>query len=149
MSFHKNRLSDCCTFRTSGNEICLTFYVSGPIWINVGTGDAHKNLSGYRFQNKRRNDSKGMNINCDQYLSYFWPDVGEIWRNVILIYIQQATTLHILFYLETALHISGCTSTHHQERKQLYLQHLIFVTSLLLSAGVTNIRCCRYSCLRS
>jgi len=49
----------------------------------------------------------------------------------ILIYIQQDATLHILFYPETALHVSGGTSTHHQERKQLYLQHLVFVTSLL------------------
>ena len=40
----------------------------------------------------------------------------------ILIYIQQDATLHSLFYLETALHVSGVTSTHHQERKQLYLQ---------------------------
>jgi len=31
-------------------------------------------------------------------------------------------------YLETALHVSGGTTTHHQERKQLYLQHLVFVT---------------------
>jgi hypothetical protein len=90
-----------------------------------------------------------------------------------------------LFYLETALHISGGTITHHQERK--YLQHLTFATPFLLSAasveelelvlrmlwvayasdsilktspnsstiaadssnGVTNVRCCRYSCLRS
>jgi hypothetical protein len=43
--------------------------------------------------------------------------------------------LHSLFYLETALHVSGGTSTHHQERKQLYLQHLAFVTPLLLSAA--------------
>ena len=41
-------------------------------------------------------------------------------------------TLHSLFYLETALHVSGGTSTHHQERMQLYLQHLVFVTPLLL-----------------
>jgi hypothetical protein len=52
----------------------------------------------------------------------------------ILIYIQQDATLHSLFYLETALHVSGGTSTHHQERKQLYLQHLVFVTPLLLPA---------------
>jgi hypothetical protein len=37
-------------------------------------------------------------------------------------------------YLGTALHVSGGTSTHHQERIQLYLQHLVFVTPLLLSA---------------
>ena len=63
----------------------------------------------------------------------------------------------VYLYLETALHVSGGTSTHHQERKQLYLQHLVFVTSLLLPAaiaagssnGLTNTRCCRYSSLRS
>ena len=88
------------------------------------------------------------------------------------VYIQQDATLHSLFYLETALHVSGgTTTTHHQERKQLYLQHLVFVISLLLFAaiveelelrssnsstiaadssnGVTNTRCCRYSCSRS
>jgi hypothetical protein len=40
--------------------------------------------------------------------------------------------------LETALNISGGTSTHHQERIQLYLQHLIFVTALLLSAAIVE-----------
>jgi hypothetical protein len=38
-------------------------------------------------------------------------------------YIQQDAALHSLFYLETAVHVSGGTTTHHQERKQLYLQH--------------------------
>jgi len=38
-------------------------------------------------------------------------------RNNILIYIQQDATLHSLFYLETAVHVSGGTITHHQERK--------------------------------
>jgi hypothetical protein len=42
------------------------------------------------------------------------------------------------FYLETALHVSGGTSTHHQELKQLYLQHLVFVTPLLLSAAIVE-----------
>jgi hypothetical protein len=41
-------------------------------------------------------------------------------------------------YLETALHVSGGTSTHHQERTQLYLQHLLFVTPLLLSAAIVE-----------
>jgi len=91
----------------------------------------------------------------------------------IPIYVQQDATLHSLFYLETALHVSGGTTTHHQERKQLYLQHLVFVrqfecavggvrhpqhtqtgsNSSTIAAGssngVTNTRCCRYSCLRS
>jgi hypothetical protein len=52
----------------------------------------------------------------------------------ILINIQQDATLHSLFYLETAPHVSGGTTTHHQERK-LYLQHLVFVTPLLLPAA--------------
>ena len=53
---------------------------------------------------------------------------------IIPIYTQQDTTLHSLFYLETAVHVSGGSTTHHQERKQLYLQHLVFVTPLLLPA---------------
>jgi hypothetical protein len=54
----------------------------------------------------------------------------------ILICIQQDATLHSLSYLETALHVSGVTTTHHQERKKLYLQHLVFVTPLLLPAAI-------------
>jgi len=72
-------------------------------------------------------------------------------KNIILIYLQQDATLHSLFYLEISLHVSGDTITHHQERKQLYVQHLIFVTLLLLPAAIaagssnvmTNTRCCR------
>jgi hypothetical protein len=83
--------------------------------------------------------------------------MGFVHLNNILIYIQQDETLHSLFYPETALHVSGGTITRHQERKQLYLQHLVFVRPLLIpvaiaavsSDGLTNIRCCRYSCLRS
>jgi hypothetical protein len=59
-------------------------------------------------------------------------------RDNILIYIQQDAMLHSLFYLKTALHVSGGTPTHHQERKQLYLQHLIFVTPLLLPAAIAG-----------
>jgi hypothetical protein len=56
-------------------------------------------------------------------------------RKNILIYVQPDATLHSLFYMETVLHVSGGTTTHHQERKQLYLQHLVFVTPLLLPAA--------------
>jgi hypothetical protein len=51
-------------------------------------------------------------------------------------YIQQDATLHSLFYLKTALHVSGGNFTYHQERIHLYLQHLVFVTPLLLSAAI-------------
>jgi hypothetical protein len=44
---------------------------------------------------------------------------------------MQSYTVYL--YLETALHVSGGTSTHHQENIQLCLQHLVFVTPLLLS----------------
>jgi hypothetical protein len=44
----------------------------------------------------------------------------------------------VYLYLENALHVSGGTSTHHQERIQLYLQHLVFVTLLLLSAAIVE-----------
>ena len=63
---------------------------------------------------------------------------GSVDRNHILIYIQHDATLHSLFYLETALHVSGGTITHYQERKQLYLQHLVFVTLLLLSVTIVE-----------
>jgi hypothetical protein len=44
----------------------------------------------------------------------------------------------VYLYLETVLHVSGGNSTHHQERIQLYLQHLVFVTPLLLSAAIVE-----------
>ena len=53
------------------------------------------------------------------------------------IYIQQDATLHSLFYLETALHVSVGTSIHHQERKQLYLQRLVLVTPIWLRPVTT------------
>jgi hypothetical protein len=44
----------------------------------------------------------------------------------------------VYLYLETALHVSGGNCTHHQERIQLYFQHLLFVTPLLLSAAIVE-----------
>jgi hypothetical protein len=44
----------------------------------------------------------------------------------------------VYLYLETAVHVSGGTFTHHQELKQLYLQHLVFVTPLLLPAAIVE-----------
>jgi hypothetical protein len=56
----------------------------------------------------------------------------------IQIHVQKDATLHSLFYLETALRVSGGTTIHHQERKQLYLWHLLFVTPLLLCAATVE-----------
>jgi hypothetical protein len=44
----------------------------------------------------------------------------------------------VYLYLETDLYVSGGTFTHHQERIQLYLQHRVFVTPLLLSAAIVE-----------
>jgi len=55
----------------------------------------------------------------------------------ILKYISNKMQLYTVYlYLETDLHVSGGTSTHHQERKQLYLQHLLFVTPFMLYATI-------------
>jgi len=54
----------------------------------------------------------------------------------IFLYISNKIQLYTVYlYPETALRISGGTSTHHQECIQLYLQHLVFVTPLLLPAA--------------
>jgi hypothetical protein len=101
-------------------------------------------------------------------------------------YISNKMQRYIVYlYLATALHVSGCTSTYHQERIQLYsiwyLSHRYCILPLSWkgwnrfecamggvrhtqhtqtgfnsstiaadsSNGVTNTRCCRYSCMRS
>jgi hypothetical protein len=45
----------------------------------------------------------------------------------------------VYLYPETALHISGGTSIYHQERKQLYLQYLLFIRPLLLTAAIFTV----------
>jgi hypothetical protein len=63
-------------------------------------------------------------------------------------------------WFECAQHTQTYFFNYYQERIHLYLQHLVFVAPLLLSAaiveemelrcnGVTNTRCCRYTCMRS
>jgi len=48
--------------------------------------------------------------------NFFFKVHGSVRRKNIVIYVQQYATLHSLFYLESALHVSGGPSTHHQER---------------------------------
>jgi len=72
-------------------------------------------------------------VNTAMNLTFVSPCIVIIFQ-----YIQQDATLHSLFYLKTALHVSGGTTIHHQERIQLYLQHLVFVTPLLLSAAIVE-----------
>jgi hypothetical protein len=67
-------------------------------------------------------------------LMFMCPCIASIFQ-----YISNKMQRYTVYlYLETALHISGGTFTLHQERIQLYLQHLVFVTPLLLSAAVVE-----------
>jgi len=62
----------------------------------------------------------------------------SVHRKYIPIYIQQDETLHRLFISGNCSTYFGWYPTHHQERIQLYLQHLVFVTTLLLPAAIVE-----------
>jgi hypothetical protein len=62
------------------------------------------------------------------------PCIVSIFQYTCISKKMQRYTVYL--YLETTLYISGGISTHHQERIQLHLQHLVFVTPLLLSAAI-------------
>jgi hypothetical protein len=73
------------------------------------------------------------------------PCIVSIFKYTCMSNKMQRYTFYL--YLETALHVSGSTSIHHQERIQLYLQHLVFVTTLLLSAAIVEeLELVRVSC---
>ena len=67
-------------------------------------------------------------------LTFMGPCVVSIFQYVS----NKMQRYTVYLYLETALHVSGGTSTHHQKRIQLYLQHLVFVTPLLLPAAIVE-----------
>jgi hypothetical protein len=69
-------------------------------------------------------------------LTFMGPCIVSIFQYTCISNKIQRYTVYL--YLETALHFSGGTSTHHQKRIQLYLQHLVFVTPLLLSAAIVE-----------
>jgi hypothetical protein len=69
-------------------------------------------------------------------LTFMGPCILNIFQYTCISDKMQRYTVYL--YLETALHGSGGTSTHHQERIHLYLQHLLFVTFLLLSAAIVE-----------
>jgi hypothetical protein len=69
-------------------------------------------------------------------LKFMGPFIVSIFQYTCISNKMQRYTVYL--YLETALHVSGGTSTHHRERVHLYLQHLVFVTPLLLSAAIVE-----------
>jgi hypothetical protein len=64
------------------------------------------------------------------------PCIVSIFQYTCISNKMQRYTVYL--YLETALHVSGGTCTHYQERIQPYLQHLVFVTPLLLSVAIVK-----------
>jgi len=79
--------------------------------------------------------------------------MGPCFLNISQYIYNKMQRYTVYLCLETALHVSVGTSTHHQERIQLYLQHLVFVTLLLLSAAIVEelepVWVCRYNCIYS
>jgi hypothetical protein len=64
------------------------------------------------------------------------PCIVSIFQNTCISNKMKRYTVYLC--LETALRVSGGTSTHHQESIELYLQYLVFVTPLLLSAAIVE-----------
>jgi hypothetical protein len=69
-------------------------------------------------------------------LMFMGPCIVSIFQYTCISNKTQRYTVYL--YLETTLHVSGGTFTHHQEQIHLYLQHLVFVTPLLLSAAIVE-----------
>jgi hypothetical protein len=64
------------------------------------------------------------------------PCIVSIFQYTCISNKMQRYTVYL--YLETALDVSGGTSTHLQERIQLYRQHLVVVTPFLLSGAIVE-----------
>jgi hypothetical protein len=59
-------------------------------------------------------------------LKFMGPCIVNIFQYIYISNKMQRYTVYL--YLETALHVSGGNTTHYQERIQLYVQQLVFVT---------------------
>jgi hypothetical protein len=87
------------------------------------------------------------------------PCMVSIFQYTLISEKMQRYTVYL--YMETTVYVLGGTSTHHQERIQLYAvggvshpQHTQTGSNSSTKAadssnGVTNTRCCRYSCIHS
>ena len=56
-------------------------------------------------------------VSCEKEFQLIFSVHGTVLRNSMSINVQQDATIHSLFYLQTALYVSGGFSTHHQENK--------------------------------
>jgi hypothetical protein len=76
-------------------------------------------------------------------VTFMGPCIVSIFR-----YISNKMQRYTVYlYMETALHVSGGISTHHRERTPPTAHPNRF--QLFHDSGVTNTRCCRYSCMRT
>jgi hypothetical protein len=80
------------------------------------------------FRATHRSSSGAQNCNCSLWF----------YIRLFIFFLLLSDISSVYLYLETALHVSGGTFARHQERIQLYLQHLLFVTPLLLSAAIVE-----------
>jgi hypothetical protein len=64
--------------------------------------------------------------------------MGSCILNIFQYISNKMQSYTVYLNLETDLHVSGGTSSHRQERIQLYLQHLVFLTPLLLPAAIVE-----------
>jgi hypothetical protein len=69
-------------------------------------------------------------------LTFMGPCIVNIFQYTCISNKMQRYTVYL--YLDTALHVSGGTNTHHKERIQLHLQNLLFFTPLMLSAAIVE-----------
>jgi hypothetical protein len=82
-----------------------------------------------------------------KFLTFMGPCIANISQ-----YMSNKMQLYTVYlYMGTALHVSSVTSTHHQERVQLYLQRSSNASTIAAGSSncVKNTRRCRYSCTRS
>jgi len=85
--------------------------------------------------------SLNVELNLFCHLLVLLGDLTFMGPGIVSIFQYISIKMHrytVYLYLETALHVSGGTSTHHQEHMKLYLQHLVFVTPLVLSAAIVE-----------
>ena len=54
------------------------------------------------------------------------------------IFPTRCSITQFIYFWETALHVLGGISTHHQEHTQLYLQYLVLVKPLLLPSAIVE-----------
>jgi hypothetical protein len=91
------------------------------------------------FSNRGVNDFNPLNAELNP-MCHLLILLGDLtFMGKCIVSISNKMQRHTIYlYLETDLHVSGGTATHHQERIQLYLQHLVFVAPLLLSAVIVE-----------